>query len=212
MWTLDCRVFRTLVVLPVLFLAGIAHAGGQSQLRAFLDGAKLGNATFKQVVAAKEGRAAQESTGTFAFARPGKFRWAYQKPFAQLIVGDGARVWVYDQDLNQVIVRKLDRALGASPAALLAGDNQLERNFTLADAGSADGLEYVEATPKSAESGFERVRIGFRDNLPRAMELKDSFGNVTTLSFGSFERNPRLDPSQFQFTVPIGADIVGDVP
>ena len=201
---------RAIGLLLALFLTGTVHATGPGQLRAFLDGSRHGNATFRQVVAAKDARRAQESSGTFAFARPGKFRWAYEKPFAQLIVGDGERVWVYDQDLNQVIVRKLDRALGASPAALLAGDNALEKNFDIVDAGSADGLEFVEAKPKSSDSGFERVRIGFKDNLPRAMELKDTFGNVTTLTFGSFDRNPRLDPGQFQFAVPKGADVVGD--
>ena len=188
-----------------------AWAGGTAQLAAFLAGTKSGKATFRQVVPAKDGRRAQESNGTFAFARPGKFRWAYEKPFPQLIVGDGERVWVYDQDLNQVIVRKLDRALGASPAALLAGDNALEKNFAIADAGNSDGLDYIDAKPRTADSGFQRVRIGFRDNLPRAMELVDSFGNATTLTFGDFERNAAPDAGAFRFAVPKGADVVGDV-
>jgi outer membrane lipoprotein carrier protein len=205
------RILRALAIAALTFAAAAAHATGTEQLKAFLAGAKSGKATFRQVVAAKEGRRAQESSGTFAFARPGKFRWAYEKPFAQLIVGDGERVWVYDQDLNQVIVRRIDRALGASPAALLAGDNALERNFTIADAGNVDGVEFIEAKPKSADSGFQRVRIGFRDNLPRTMELADSFGNATTLHFGSFERNLAADAGQFRFDVPKGADVVGDM-
>jgi len=208
---LTLRVRAVLAIVPLLGFAATADAGGPEQLRAFLDGAKVGKATFRQVVAAKDGRRPQESSGTFAFARPGKFRWAYEKPVEQLIVGDGERVWVYDQDLNQVIVRKVDRALGSSPAALLAGDNALEKNFDIVDAGKSDGLDYVEAKPKSADTGFEHVRIGFRDNLPRAMELKDAFGNVTTLTFGGFERNPALDAGQFRFVVPKGADVVGDL-
>jgi outer membrane lipoprotein carrier protein len=204
------RAGAALAIASVLGFATAAQAGGPEQLRAFLDGARQGKAAFRQVVAAKNGRRPQESSGTFAFARPGKFRWSYEKPVEQLIVGDGERVWVYDRDLNQVIVRRMDQALGASPAALLAGNDALEKNFDITDAGNADGLEYVEARPKSSESGFERVRIGFRDNLPRAMELTDSFGNVTTLTFGSFERNPALDAAQFRFAVPKGADVVGD--
>ena len=193
-----------------LAAATAGEGAGLDQLHAFLTGAKSGKATFRQVVAPKGRQAAQESAGTFTFQRPGKFRWAYEQPYEQLIVGDGSKLWIYDRDLNQVIVRTLDVALGGSPAALLAGDNALEKHFTLADAGRGDGLELVDARPKSAESGFERVRIGFRDNLPRRMELTDAFGNLTTLEFGTFERNPALDAAQFRFVPPKGADVVGE--
>ena len=193
-----------------LAVAAAGEAAGLDQLQAFLTGAKSGKATFRQVVAPKGRQAAQESAGTFTFQRPGRFRWVYEQPYEQLIVGDGSKLWIYDRDLNQVIVRTLDVALGGSPAALLAGDNALEKHFTLADAGRGDGLELVDARPKSAESGFERVRIGFRDNLPRRMELTDAFGNLTTLEFGSFERNPALDAAQFRFVPPKGADVVGE--
>ena len=187
-----------------------AGASGLGQLKAFIDGARTGTATFRQVVTSKSARAPQESSGTFAFARPGKFRWSYEKPINQLLVGDGDKLWIYDRDLNQVIVKKLDRALGATPAALLAGNNTLEANFDLSDAGSADGLEYVDAKPKSADTGFERVRIGLKENLPRRMELQDSFGHVTQLTFNTFERNPVLDPATFKFVPPPGADVVGN--
>lgn len=187
-----------------------AHASGLAQLRAFLDGTRTSKGAFTQIVSSRTRPAAQNSGGTFAFARPGKFRWTYDKPFEQLIVGDGARVWVYDRDLNQVIVRKLDAALGATPAALLAGDNTLEKNFTLAEGASTDGLDYVDATPKTPESQFTRVRIGFRDNLPRAMELTDAFGQITSLKFTSIERNPPLAADLFRFDPPAGADVVGD--
>jgi outer membrane lipoprotein carrier protein len=166
--------------------------------------------TFRQAVAAKGRQETRESTGTFSFQRPGKFRWAYETPYEQLIVGDGDRLWIYDRDLNQVIVRKLDRALGSTPAALLAGDRALEANFDLADAGTRDGVDFVEAKPRTPDTGFERVRIGFAGNLPRVMELKDTFGNVTTLTFGPFARNSAQDAAQFRFVPPQGADIVGE--
>jgi outer membrane lipoprotein carrier protein len=192
-----------------LGLASVAaRAGGIDELHAFLDGAKNGRATFKQTVQARNARAPQSSSGTFAFARPGKFRWSYDKPYEQLVVGDVAKVWVYDKDLNQVIVRQLDAALGATPAALLAGDNALERNFTLVDGGSADGLAWVEATPKAADSTFTKVRIGFRGALPRAMELTDAFGQTTRLAFDAFERNVAIPADQFRFAPPAGADVV----
>ena len=190
--------------------ASRTQASGLGQLKAFLDGTKTSKGTFRQAVASKTRPASANSGGTFAFARPGKFRWTYDKPFDQVIVGDGVRVWVYDRDLNQVIVRKLDIALGATPAALLAGDNALEKNFTLAEGAAAGDLEYVDATPKTTDSQFTKVRIGFRDNLPRAMELTDSFGQITSLTFTTIERNPPLPPDLFNFEVPAGADVVGD--
>ncbi len=187
-----------------------AEAGGLEQLKSFHASTKSGKVAFRQAVVGKGQQVARESTGTFAFQRPGRFRWAYATPFEQLIVGDGERVWIYDRDLNQVVVRKLDLALGSTPAALLAGDSSLEQNFDLVDAGTGDGLEYVEAKPKSSDTGFERVRIGFADSLPRTMELKDTFGNVTILTFGTFERNSAQDAGQFRFVPPKGADVVGE--
>jgi outer membrane lipoprotein carrier protein len=202
------RGARALLAVAMAIVPALACAGGIDELRSFLDGAKNGRATFRQTVLARSGRAPQVSSGTFAFARPGKFRWSYDKPFEQLVVGDGAKVWVYDKDLNQVIVRQLDAALGATPAALLAGDNALERNFSLVDGGAADGLAWVEATPKSADSTFTKVRIGFRDQLPRAMELVDAFGQSTRLQFDAFERNVALPADLFRFAPPAGADVV----
>ena len=190
--------------------ASAAAASGIDQLRAFVDGARTGKATFRQVVAAKSGRVPQASSGTFAFARPGKFRWSYDKPYAQLLVGDGDKLWIYDRDLNQVIIKKLDRALGATPASLLAGSNVFETNFVLIDGGNADGIEFVEAQPKSPDTGFDRIRIGFKENLPRTMELHDNFGQLTQLTFDTFERNPAIDPALFRFSPPPGADVIGN--
>lgn len=196
--------------LAFTFASAAALASGIDQLRAFVDGARTGKTTFRQVVTAKSGRVPQASSGTFAFARPDKFRWSYDKPYAQLLVGDGDKLWIYDRDLNQVIVKKLDRALGATPASLLAGDNTFEKNFVLIDGGNADGLDFVEAKPKSPDTGFDQIRIGFKENLPRTMELHDSFGQVTQLTFDAFERNPTIDPALFRFVPPPGADVIGN--
>jgi outer membrane lipoprotein carrier protein len=190
--------------------AAAASASGLDQLHAFLNDTKTSKGAFKQAVTSKTRSTPRNSSGTFAFQRPGKFRWTYDKPFEQVIVGDGAKVFVYDRDLNQVVVRKLDIALGATPAALLAGDNALEKNFDLTAGVSSGELEFVDATPKTAESQFTRVRIGFRDNLPRRMELADAFGQTTILDFTSIERNPTLAPTLFHFDIPQGADVVGE--
>ena len=200
-----------MLALFALAASTAALADGLAQLKAFHETTKSGKTTFRQSVAARGQTEMRESTGTFSFQRPGQFRWAYATPFEQLIVGDGELVWIYDRDLNQVIVRKQDRTLGSTPAALLAGSRALETNFELTDGGKRDGLEFVEAKPRVADTGFLQVRIGFANNLPRAMELKDTLGNVTTLRFEAFERNSAQDANQFRYVPPPGADVVGDV-
>ena len=145
-----------------------AMASGIDQFKAFLEKTRQARGVFSQSVLGKSGRKPQLSSGSFAFSRPGKFRWTYDEPFQQLLVSDGEKLWSYDPELKQVTVGKLGKALGASPAALLAGD-ALEDNFVIADGGAADGHEFVEATPKARDGSFERVRIGFRERLPRIM-------------------------------------------
>ncbi|MFA6312731.1 MAG: outer membrane lipoprotein chaperone LolA [Sterolibacterium sp.] len=203
------NLFAVLCFLYLEFCA-TAFASGPDQFKAFVETTRSARGSFSQSVVSKSGRKAQVSEGTFAFFRPGKFRWTYEKPYDQLIVGDGERLWIYDKDLNQVSVKKLGQALGSSPAALLAGDAALEKHFVIVDAGSSEGMELIEATPRAQDGSFERVRLGFRDNLPRLMEVSDNFGQVTTLRFERFERNAVLAPGLFRFVAPKGADIVGD--
>ena len=203
-------VLRSMAVTCMLVLALPAcAASGIEQLRAFIDGTQSGRASFEQKVTAKSGRKTQNASGTMAFSRPGKFRWTYDKPYYQLLVGDGEKLWVHDRDLNQVTVKKLGDALASTPAALLAGRNELERNFDLKEGGTEDGVAWVDARPKVAEGGFESVRIGFADGVLRGMVLRDSFGQTTLLRFTQFERNPALDAAQFRFTPPAGADVIG---
>jgi chaperone LolA len=145
------------------------------------------------------------------FQRPGKFRWSYQKPYEQIIVGDGAKFWLYDVDLNQVSVKKLDAALGSSPAALLAGNNEIERGFSLKEAGARDGLEWLQASPKAQDSSFSAVQMGFDEQASLvAMELNDSFGHKTVLRFSGMQRNPKIAGAQFQFSPPAGADVISN--
>lgn len=201
---------RLSLTFALMLVVSVASASGLDELHAFLAGTHSATAAFRQTVTRRDGRSAQQSSGTFAFERPGRFRWVYEKPYAQVIVGDGRRVWVYDQDLNQVMVRNLDTALGQTPAALLAGDNELENNFTLIASGDADGLAWVDAIPKAHDSQFKSIRIGFAQDLPRRMMLTDAFGQATTLFFDDMKRNPQLAAGLFTFTPPKGADVVGE--
>lgn len=201
---------RLSLTFALMLVVSVASASGLDELHAFLAGTHSATAAFRQTVTRRDGRSAQQSSGTFAFERPGRFRWVYEKPYAQVIVGDGRRVWVYDQDLNQVMVRNLDAALGQTPAALLAGDNELENNFTLIASGDADGLAWVDAIPKAHDSQFKSIRIGFAQDLPRRMMLTDAFGQATILFFDDMKRNPQLAAGLFTFTPPKGADVVGE--
>jgi outer membrane lipoprotein carrier protein len=205
-------VSRALWVLTAaaLGLIGVARAGGIDRLNEFMNATLAATGEFEQRIYDHDRRLVQESQGTLAFLRPGKFRWTYAKPYPQLIVGDGARVWIYDEDLSQVTVRKLDQALGATPAALLAGANDALKAFTLKDEGTKDGREWVEAVPRDKESSFERIRMGFGASGLERMLLTDVFGQTTELSFRALQRNPRIDPALFRFTPPKGADVIGD--
>ena len=197
-----------LIVVAALGLPTVAHAAAVDQLRSFLTQTQSARGDFTQRVTARAGSKPQESSGTFAFQRPGKFRWVYGKPYQQTLVADGDRLFIYDKDLNQVTVRKLTGALPASPASILFGSNDFERDFVVEDGGSRDGLQWIVARPRAKDTVFDRVEIGFRDSLPAAMALTDSFGQTSILVFGKVERNPPLAADTFRFVAPAGADVL----
>ncbi|MDP2815401.1 MAG: outer membrane lipoprotein chaperone LolA [Rectinemataceae bacterium] len=199
-------LFITFLGMMGLF-SSVAHADGLEQFKHFLSETRTARGTFHQTVTGKSGRKPQTSSGTFVLSKPGKFRWIYEKPTQQLLVSDGEKFWSFDPDLNQVTVRKLDRALGSSPLALLSGES-LEENFILkVDGKNAEGMEFIEATPKAQEASFVRMRIGLKNRLPRFMEVHDHFGQMTTLVFDQFETNIATPANLFRFTPPKGADI-----
>ncbi len=154
-----------------------------------------------------DGKKKKSSSGTFDFARPNRFRFAYDKPFEQLIVSDGQKVWLYDVDLDQVTVRGFSQALGATPAALLAGGS-LDRDFTLSAQPSRDGIDWVLATPKVKDGPFQSIRIGFRNRELAAVEIDDSFGQQSLLRFSQLAANVPEPAERFHFTVPPGADVI----
>ena len=197
------------LIILLSFVAPQARAGALEDLRAFSAGTTSARGEFVQQTLNASGRASSgSSAGTFAFARPGKFRWEVTRPFEQLVVMDGQKVHFFDKDLRQVTVRKASEAVGATPAALLFGSAALDATFTLTDAGEAEGLAWLEAVPRKRDSGFELIRIGFRAGLPVAMEVKDAFGQTTRYAFRNIERNPRLDAALFRFTAPEGVDVI----
>lgn len=201
----------TFMVLVGLVLPLSAHADAIDKLKSFIASTRSGQANFSQSVLDKNGKKIQSAAGTMQFVRPGKFRWVYQKPYEQLIVGDGAKFWLHDVDLNQVTVKKLDAALGSSPAALLSGSNEIERGFVLKDGGNRDELDWLQATPRTQDSSFEKIMMGFNAEADLVvMELYDAFGHKTVLRFSNMLRNPQLSPQLFKFVPPKGADVLGE--
>ena len=184
-----------------------ATAAPVDTLREFVRDVKSGHATFTQTVTSPDGAKKKSSSGSFDFARPNRFRFAYAKPFEQTIVADGEKVWIYDRDLNQVSSRRIGQALGATPAALLAGGS-LDKDFELANLPSKDGLEWAEARPRAKDGAFQSVRVGFKGKDLAALEIIDSFGQQSLLRFDAFTANAPVSAEAFRFTPPAGADVI----
>ena len=185
-----------------------ARADAVDTLRAFTRDVKTGRATFTQTVTSPDGARKKTSSGSFEFSRPNRFRFAYSKPFEQLIVSDGAKVWLHDIDLNQVSVRLLDQALGGTPAALLAGGT-LEKDFELAAQPAKDGLDWVLARPRAKDGSVSQLRVGFRGKELAALEIVDAFGQRSLLQFSGVQQGLALPAERFRFVPPPGVDVIG---
>jgi len=198
---------KTLAWALALLLAGAARADSVDLLRDFATQVKSGRAAFAQTVTSVDGAKKKQSSGQFEFVRPNRFRFSYAKPFEQQIVADGQKVWLYDVDLNQVTVRPMSQALGATPAALLAGGS-LDNDFQLEAMPADDGLEWVQATPRAPDGPIRSLRVGFKASALAALEIVDAFGQRSMLRFTALEQNVKLPDSTFQFTPPKGADVI----
>ena len=201
-------LFKSASALSFALLCGVAHADALDQMKDFAANAKSARGEFTQRSQKSSAGGVETSQGSFAFQKPGKFRWDIKKPFEQLMVADGEKLFFFDKDLNQVTVKKLQDALGASPAMLLFGGGDLDKAFTLKALPNRDDLEWLEALPKNKDAGFDRIVLGFRNGLPEVMEVRDAFNRLTAFTFKSFERNAKVDADSFKFTAPKGADII----
>ena len=196
-------------------LAAAAHAGAIDSLENFVRNAKTGHADFTQVITAppRDGQPGKtrSSSGSFDFQRPNRFRFEYRKPFEQTIVADGQTVWLFDKDLNQVSQRKQVKVLANTPAAVIAASPDLEsikRDFELQPLPDQDGLQWVQATPRQKEGQLTSMKIGFRGEQLAALEIQDSFGQRSVLTFNNMQVNTSVNPQTFHFTPPKGADVL----
>ena len=198
---------RTAAALLLSLAATLAQADAVDALRDFVRDARSGAGPFTQTVTAPDGQRRKLSSGRFEFLRPNRFRFDYLKPFEQLIVADGQKVWIYDPDLKQASSRKLSQALGATPAAILAGGS-IEGDFQLSAEPSKDGLDWVLATPKQKDGSIQSMRVGFRGKELAAIEILDAFGQRSMLRFDGFQANAAVAAERFRFTPPAGADVI----
>jgi len=196
----------------VVLLPISTFANGLDDFLSFNHDTKSATGRFEQRVMDRAGKVVDRGSGSFAFARPGKFRWVYEKPHPQTLVADGHKLWIYDPDLQQVTIKRMDQAISSTPAALLAGREDITALFSLRDAGTADGLEWVEATPKTPDTGFDKVRLGLKDKQLAAMELFDQLGGHSSLRFTELKPNAPVPADAFKFTPPKGADVIEDAP
>ncbi len=194
------------LLLGLVSLTTTSFADGLSALNNFNQNAKSLSGNFSQSV--KSAKQTRKTNGTFAISRPNQFKWTYSKPYQQIIVGDGSSIWLYDIDLAQVTKRSQQKTLGDSPAAILSNAGALESSYTISNDGENGGISYVKALPKKKDSGYEYIRIGFKDDTLANMTLKDSFGNTTTLTFSNIKLNSSIPAGTFKFSPPKGVDVL----
>jgi chaperone LolA len=203
---------RVLPVAAFLLLAVAAPAQELDRehlaLRRFLDGLESFSATFDQRLYSEFGEELEHASGRVYIQRPGRFQWSYLAPYSQTIVSDGVTLWVHDADLEQATVRDATHSLDDSPAAILDGSGDIDAHYLIVDAGLRDGIEWIELTPRNADSDYTSIRLGFAGGNLAAMVLFDNLGQKTEITFGDVARNPRLDPALFTFTPPPGLDII----
>jgi outer membrane lipoprotein carrier protein len=196
-----------LIVTP---LGAATDASATDSLRHFFTRVQSYSARFSQVVLDESRNVIQESTGRMAIVRPDRFRWDYDTPFKQHIIADGAKIWVYDEELKQVTVRPLAGALADTPAVLLAGRGRIEDAYALKNLDDQGGLQWAQLVPKRKEGGFENIRVGFDQGRMRILEMVDGFGQTTRITLSDPRENPELEAGRFRFTPPAGVDVVGE--
>ncbi len=198
--------FKLTAAAVLSFTCTLAQAGGIEALQKFNADTNGISGSFNQTVTSRS--KTQTASGTFSILRPGQFKWEYTRPYKQTIVGDGQNIWLYDIDLAQITKTAQNQAIGDSPAAILSNKDALDASYTLKDDGSAGGIDYVMATPKRSNAGYQFIRIGFKGDNLAEMRLKDSFGNQTTIRFTNLNTRPNLSPNSFRFTPPRGVDVI----
>ena len=199
----------TLIFLSLLFtplLSGAANSQ-QDNLQQHLRNSSHLSGQFTQVVENSESFQIQSSTGEFWINKPNQFRWHYATPYVQKIISNGDKVWIYDEDLEQVSIKDASTAIQSSPLSIILGSTSIEQHFNVTGLTKKDALEWLKLTPKSDSSGFEFIHVGFDKGMLSRMELQDNFGQTTRLLFTNIDKTSMIDNSTFNFQVPEGSDV-----
>ena len=194
---MNTTFLKSLAAAGLLLASMAARADAVDTLREFVRDVKSGKSAFSQVVTSPDGKKKKTSSGEFEFQRPNRFRFAYLKPFDQAIVADGQKVWIYDKDLNQASSRKMSAAGG-----------DLDRDFELKPQPDRNGLSWAQALPRAKDGQFQSIQIGFKGKQLAAIEIVDSFGQRSDLTFTDLQTNVAVDPAHFRFVPPAGADVL----
>lgn len=204
------RLRRTLTRTALWLALGMtnAFADATEDLKRFFSETSSYTAEFEQVVVDETGAEIDRSEGMFWIERPGRFRWEYSRPSEQIIVGTGESIWIYDVELEQATQRRSADAISRTPAALLAGEGELEANFSIEDLGRQEGLDRVAMRPRDTDVGFNEIRIGFRDGSLAVLELQDAFDQTTRMQFSGVRENIDIPAERFAFTPPEGIDVI----
>ena len=186
-----------------------AREGGKADaLDRFLAGLETLSADFEQTMTSESGEELEQAGGTFSIQRPGKFKWTYEAPYAQVLTSDGRTLWVYDQDLEQVTIRDAAASIGDSPGAVLGGDVDIDKHYIVTDLGEEGGVEWIELTPRNTESEYASIRLGFTGADLAGMVLHDNLGQRTSIAFSNVRRNVKLEEGSFSFEPPAGVDVI----
>ncbi|HYG05707.1 MAG TPA: outer membrane lipoprotein chaperone LolA [Stenotrophomonas sp.] len=199
-------------VLATSLLATTAFAGARAELDAFTRGLKGLDGQFSQQVFDAGGRVKETTSGRVALAAPRQFRWEYTKPYHQLIVADGKKVWIYDPDLQQATVRPQGEEERNSPLNALIDPSRLAAQFDISEeAAPRDGLQWLSLTPKvGTDASFQMASLAFGPTGLARMEVVDAIGQRTAIRFDAWKRNPSFAAGTFQFTPAKGVDVVGE--
>ncbi|GAW86242.1 outer membrane lipoprotein carrier protein [Bathymodiolus platifrons methanotrophic gill symbiont] len=200
---------RKIIALLMLLLSVVAHADSTAvqKLEGFISRAKNIQAKFTQVSLDELGKVMQTSQGDFYLQQPGKFRWNYNKPYEQQIVSKDGKVWFYDADLEQLIIKKIDQSIGDTPALLLSGSVDLNEKYTIVKQRQEGDILWLKLTPKNTDSSFKYILVGLKGDMLYGMELSDNFGQLTQIIFSDVTMPKSLAPDLFEFIVPEGTDV-----
>jgi len=203
---------QKLVLLLCLSVASNAWSGGSAEdiqhLRALLQPISSLSARFEQRIVDADGFELQSSSGVFQVSQPNRLRWQVESPMPQQIISDGVTLWVYDPDLEQVIIQPFNQDIAATPAILFSGNlEQLDRAYFVRQLSGSS----FELQPEQGGSLFSRMTITFDGRAPSSLALTDNLEQTTTIRFSQLELNPLLADGRFKFVTPDGVDVINSV-